>query len=191
MRPRHGLRDIDTRLGRMIQGPGGCGHLEDSARGLRPGKLTASSTPRAPLIFAFRKEATQNEKEICGPLREASHEVGHPGFTEGDIYTEGMPLGDDLLLQVAPDSQQHLKLVLIGGQAERVDPCASVIDERRIVRGDGHAGSGRVRRKVLMENPIEEPAVIGVHFNFLLKCDAGRLEVGSFNQTNLRIQWDA
>src|SRR5260370_8340593 len=99
-----------------------------------------------------------------------------------------MSLGDDFLLQVAPDSQQHLKFILSGRQAELSDSCASVIDERRVVRGDGHAGNRGALQKHLIKNLIEEPAVVGVDFGLFLEADALRLAVGSFYYANFGVQ---
>src|SRR5260370_303264 len=99
-----------------------------------------------------------------------------------------MSMGDDFLLQVAPDSQQYLKFILSGRQEALPDACASVIDERRVVRGDGHAGNRGAVQKQLIKNLIEEPAVVGVDFGLFLEGDGCGLAVGSFYYANFGVQ---
>ena len=92
-----------------------------------------------------------------------------------------MALGDNVLLQVAPDSQQHLEFVLMGHQAEAPDSCASVIDERRVVRGDGHTEAFAVWQEESIEHLIEKLAVIGVHFALSLERHECRFPIGPFD----------
>ena len=95
-----------------------------------------------------------------------------------------MPLGDDFLLQVAPDPQQHLKFILAGRQAKPLDLRVSVINEGRVMRRYGHAAAPTVWQKNLTKKLIEELAVIGVDFALFLEGDECGFPVSAFNQAN-------
>src|SRR5438309_12052548 len=93
------------------------------------------------LLFAFGEQATKDEKQVRWALGKPSHEIRNPGFAKRNIDPEGMPLGDDFLLQVAPDPQQHLKFILAGRQAKPLDVRVSVINEGRGIRRYGHGAA--------------------------------------------------
>ena len=92
-----------------------------------------------------------------------------------------MTLGEDSLLQVTPDSEQHLEFILVGRQVELLDFCESIVDERGVVRGDRDPGSVATRRKHRSEHLVEEFAVIGINVALFLERDTCRFPISAFN----------
>src|SRR5438105_7479132 len=89
-----------------------------------------------PTKILTSKEVLENEDRIRRPLGETAHQVRIPFRAERDVHAHAPSIANELLLQIAADAVQHLKLERVGSDVLAPREGDRRVDHLRIVRRD-------------------------------------------------------
>src|SRR5271168_1251011 len=82
------------------------------------------------------EEVLDEEDDVGGALGEATHEVGVPLRTEGNVDADPIALGHQAVLEIAADAVEHLEFEGASVDLVVVDERAHLVDDGFIVGGD-------------------------------------------------------
>src|SRR5260221_1276979 len=124
-----------------------------------------------------------DEDQIGRALGHATRQVGVPLCAVGNVDAHVVALLRELLLQVAADAVQHLKLEARLGDAMRGGEAARVRDQALVVRGDGGIRAALQQRE-------HQLAVRRVHVGLARVGNRGRFQVRALHQAHACLACD-
>ena len=150
---------------------------DDSRVGMCPRVLgvTLLSTEASRSLFA--QHILGDEEDVGGALGEATHEVGIPLVAERDVDPNVVALGDELTLQIAADSEEHLELEAAAIDAALGDEGLGGSNHFLVVRGEPVING-------TLQQHVGELGVVGIDVGFFGESDLGRLFVSAFAEAD-------
>lgn len=125
----------------------------------------------------FAQEVAGDEKDVGGALGETAHKVRVPLAAEGNIDADVVALRDQVSLQIAADSEEHLELEAASVDAALRGEGLCRGDHLFIVRGEAVIDGA-------LQQHIGQLDVVGVNVGLFWESDIVRLLVGALAETH-------
>src|ERR1700687_771117 len=126
--------------------------------------------PVAAFADQLPEDISGEERDVCGTLREAAHQIWIPLRSEWDVNPHAISLAHELGRQIAAHSIQHLKLEATGRNLVLLGESLRLFDDCFVVRRD----AGIIP---ILHESMHAPNVTRVHILLVGICDGLRLLV--------------